>query len=299
MKVLQRILLTCVISLAFRDTPGAGAETSHHTQFLSSTELRNVRAPATRYVAERRAFVADGDVMIGALLPITRAPGRSGPCTKASFHPWLNMHFFEPFLFVLRTYNFSLTARRPNGTRAQLSVGFIAADQCRNGDLTDDVKFALDITATKPTGQNGNFPQARCKGDVREKKKKPVLGLVGPWLVDRKVSAIAPLMAAYKIPQIVPDVARDEFSCIVPSENGTCLLEDDYQYLFRTGSSDRYLAYGAADILRHFNWTHFAVIAADDITNRVSRRSTFVRRQCGARSVLSVTHSEKCLGPSL
>ena len=246
-----------------------------HEFTRSTSTSHGPTVPATRYDPVNRRFTADGEVMIGALLPITRAPGRSGPCTDAKFNLNLNMYFFEPFLFVLRKYNFSLSAWRPTGSRAELSLGFIAGDQCRNGDLSDNVKLALDITATYPREGN-SFLEKRCRGSKTQMDKKPILGLVGPWLTDRKVSASAPIMAAHKVPQIAPSIARDEFSCVV-SRNGNCVLEDDNQYLFRTGSSDRYAAYAVADILRHFKWTHFGVIAAEDITNKVLL-GTFLKR---------------------
>ena len=236
---------------------------------------RHFRAPPIRYDEVNRRFLADGDVMIAALMPITRAPGSSGPCDKATFSAYMDMFFFEPFLFVLRTYNFSLTARLADGSRRRLSLGFAVGDQCRNGDITDSVKFALEVTSTLSVPKNRTFPSRMCSGfgsaSGREvvtssKKKAPILALIGPWLDDRKIGAIAPLMAAHELVQIATRSARDEFSCQQVGKNGSCHLE--HEFLFRVGTSDRSQAFATVYILKHFGWTHFAVITGANTADK-------------------------------
>ena len=254
-----KLYVTCIVVLLL---PHHGVQ--------DGVEGPGLSVPEARFDPVNRRLVADGDVLIAALLPITRADGESGSCINSKPVSNFILHFIEPFLFVLRSHNFSLSARLPNGSWTHLRLGYVIGDQCRGGDVTDSVKFALDIT--NPLAKEApNCPDRQNLFETGiNSGKKPVLGLVGPWQEDRKVSSTAPITAASQIVQIAPRITRDEFSCTVPSSSdGDCSMEPYYQYLFRTAASDRYQAYAVADLLRFYNWTHFAVVVAQDITNVV------------------------------
>ena len=246
----------------------------HTVTCLAALFLREQRVslalPEARFDPVNRRLVADGNVLIAALLPITRADRESGSCVNSKPVSNFILHFIEPLLFVLRSHNFSLSARLPNGSWTHLSLGYVIGDQCESGDVTDSVKFVLDIAKTSPEEKSPSTCRGRQQFSAadRELVMAPIVGLVGPWRKDKIVRATAPITSAYNLVQIASRINNDEFSCIVPgSSHGNCNLDDEYRFLFRAGSSDRYQAYAIADLLRYFNWTHFAVVVAEDNIN--------------------------------
>ena len=93
-------------------------------------------------------------------------------------------------------------------------------------------------------------------------KAQRIMGVVGPSVEEDKVALTASISSAYQLTQIATRSTRDTLSCVLHNSDA-CAAE--HRYLFRAGSSDTYQAYAIADLIKHFNWTHFAVVSAPDL----------------------------------
>ena len=222
-----------------------------------------------------RSLHRDGDISLAAVVIMYKplkssGDGQARTCgdLHASFSDGAALSFTEPFLYMLRRRNFSLTATVQDGSQLvtrSLRLGYSVFDQCAGSDggLLETAGLFHFLAAKKHfcTAGGGNLKSA-----IRTPKKERVIGVVGPSVEEEKVALAAPISSAYKLVQIATRSTRDDFSCVL--HNGeACTEGHDHEYLFRAGSSDTNQAYAIADLIVHFKWTHFAVVAAKDSTS--------------------------------
>lgn len=214
-------------------------------------------------------FSSPGDVTIAALLPMFEM----GPLQDCSVYNYKTSAWFvEPFLHVLRRHNFSLTAkvRQPGGWGNQtlvrrLKVGYVVFDHCWE-NVERAVAAALHLSGlaqaqlAQPKTVCENISSSSGSHSVRR-----VLAVVGPSVSDRLAATTAAIFSAHSMVQIATRTTHDEFS--VFQRDGGEAMNAGYDYLFRAASSDRYQAYALAALLNHLNWTHFAVVAATDVSS--------------------------------
>ena len=201
-----------------------------------------------------KMFVSAGDVTIAGIFPMFGSPR----CSK--FNHKTTAWYVEPFLHVLRKYNFSLTAsvEKPNAPGEKfvrrLRVGYSVMDQCWD-DVMPSVYATLHLTGIIGSHCTSHGPRSPNR----------VMAVIGPSKDDRMVQSTAPICSVQRVVQVATRCSLDHFSMHQDNERNSIL--SGYEYLFRAASSDRYQAYAIADILNYFNWTHFAVIAGTDLTS--------------------------------
>ena len=207
-----------------------------------------------------RSFFRRGDISIAAILPMfdSQTNVKACPGDRQSFSSDLALQYTEPFLFMLRGTNFTLSASAWNGSSEivrSLSLGFHVFDQCKGDDagLTEAAAIFHQLASKKNVCNISG-----SQGVPR------IMAAIGPSAEEDKVAMTAPISSSYGLVQIATRSTRDEFSCIV-SNGDVC--KDEYEYLFRASSSDVYQAYAISDLLQYFNWTHFGVVAAQDVTS--------------------------------
>ena len=249
----------------------------------------------------RRRLERDGEISIAAILPLSRRDA-NGSCS-AIFNPYV-MIFLEPLLFTLRRHGFSLSADATVGNttvQRRVSVGFRVSDQCAYGrqPLTDSLKFILGFSSVVDSPNDSVLSLSQCEfpleaeeDDGAEERQgeeegneeefvqpeaQRIMGLIGPLAMDDTVEATAPITSARHLVQIATRSSRDSFSCVLAESVEQCSWE--HEYLFRAGSSDRYQAYAIADIIKHYGWSHIAIVASEDLTNSLLRATLMERIQ--------------------
>ena len=229
-------------------------------------------AQAARHAASpsepKRSFSKDGDISIAAYFPMftpnNQAEGYVCRNGRRSLSSKMFLAFAEPFLFMLRRKNFSLTAVARDGSATierRLRLGFEIFDQCEEGD--GGLVEAAAVFQTIVRERQGFCKRDRASKPPTSHSGSPrIMAVVGPSIEEEKVAVTSVVSSANQLVQIATRSTREQFSCDGQNDCST-----DFEYLFRASSSDRFQAFAIADLIRHFRWTHFAVVAAKDITS--------------------------------
>ena len=233
-----------------------------------------VRAVSTRSDDWReRRYVSEGDIHLAALYPLYTVDAQSGRCSV--FNARLVLWQILALVDVLRQHDFALSARaRRNGTLAaekRLRLGYAIGDVC--GGKRTATAFALALARSS---RWGDFCPVDIPGLERptNESRFNVMAMVGPTQ-DILAANTAAILANSGMVQLSPFVGGDQFSCALPKADG-CERGQDYEYLFRIASTNSFQAYAIADILLHFNWTHFALVAAGDDSSSLNLMFEFL-----------------------
>ena len=219
-----------------------------------------------------REFGLFGDVIISSLFPIFNMD-LDFRCER--FRTLFVLSHTEPFLFLLRKRNFTLAAETPRGRPIHVDLGFTVRDMCV-GYITP-IDFSLVMADFSPAQAICSFERAErefifAKAEITSRSLRPVVAMIGPTNSIQS-SVTAPLLSAYNVVQVSPAASSDEFACHL-SASDQC--KSDFEYFFRTVSTDHAQAFAVADLLNHFGWNYTVVIHSYEflgLKNKFSSRA--------------------------
>ena len=224
-----------------------------------------------------------GDVLIGSLFPIFEENSDTGECD--TFRELYVLSLVQPFLFLMRKRNFVLTATVTNSTRHagpgqatvgaggvadclenctqefHVDLGFTVSDMCV-GEKTP-IDFSLVMSDFSPSQavcsvQRGEGPFKFAREEIRS-RPRPVVAMIGPTN-SRQALVTAPILSAFNVVQVSPDATSDAFACHLSPGTEIDHCKSDFEYFFRTVSTDDTQAFAVADLLHHYQWNYTVVV---------------------------------------
>ena len=219
--------------------------------FSQSSEVQEVNT---------QHFFKEGDVYLSAILPVYYRDRDTGKCTILNnVALWLTFAFVD----VLRQHDFTVRARAPDGSERRLRVGYVLANQC--GGVPPAVDFTLRFQSLSVDHNYCSSPNPASSPLAGVPRPLKTMAVVGP-LGSEDNLATAPLNANRGMVQLSTFVSGTQFSCVLP-KGKSCGPGSDYEYLFRFASTDPFAANAMLDILLHFGWSHFALVAANTLSS--------------------------------
>lgn len=196
-------------------------------------------------VGDHQKARKDGDIIIGALFPVHKAPHDTSVYTRKCAEIWeqYGIHRIEMFLTTLEKIN------NDSSILPGVDLGYDIRDSCWYSPiaLEQSIDFIKDSIASIDSLETNFTSRDRCAVD----SDKPIAGLLGPGSSSNTIQ-VQNLLQLFEIPQIGYSATSMELS-----------NKNLYEYFQRVVPSDDYQAQAMLDIVLKFNWTYVAAIYTD------------------------------------
>lgn len=197
-------------------------------------------------VTVRRTARSDGDIILGALFPVHRAPNDTTTYTRTCGKIWeqYGIHRIEMFLLTLERIN------NDQSILPNITLGYDIRDSCWYSPiaLEQSIDFIKDSIASIDALENIN---STSKEVCSAENRKPIAGLIGPGNSHNTIQ-VQNLLQLFHIPQIGYSATSMELS-----------KKSLYKYFLRVVPSDKYQAQAMLDIVLRYNWTYISTIHTD------------------------------------
>lgn len=187
----------------------------------------------------------DGDIIIGALFPVHKAPQNTSVYTRKCEEIWeqYGIHRIEMFLNIIERIN------NDSSILPGITIGYDIRDSCWYSPiaLEQSIDFIKDSIAGMEAKEKNFTTGDKCTKD----SDKPIAGLLGPGSSSNTIQ-VQNLLQLFEIPQIGYSATSMDLS-----------NKNLYEYFLRVVPSDEYQAEAMLDIVTKFNWTYVAAIHTD------------------------------------
>lgn len=187
----------------------------------------------------------DGDIIIGALFPVHKAPQNTSVYTRKCEEIWeqYGIHRIEMFLNIIEQIN------NDSSILPGIILGYDIRDSCWYSPiaLEQSIDFIKDSIAGMEAEETNFTTGDQCTKD----SEKPIAGLLGPGSSSNTIQ-VQNLLQLFEIPQIGYSATSMDLS-----------NKNLYEYFLRVVPSDEYQAEAMLDIVMKFNWTYVAAIHTD------------------------------------
>lgn len=197
-------------------------------------------------VSGRRNARQEGDVIIGALFPIHRAPENQVEYTRDCGEVWeqYGIHRTEIFLQTINEINAN-PKLLPN-----ITVGYDIRDSCWYSPiaLEQSIDFIKDTLASLDSQDNMD---ANSSDACVNEYQQPIVGLIGPGSSQNSIQ-VQNLLQIFNLPEIGFSATSMELS-----------NKNLYKYFLRVVPSDKYQGKAMLDIVLRYNWTYISTVHSD------------------------------------
>ncbi|KAL5009877.1 hypothetical protein ScPMuIL_012182 [Solemya velum] len=186
-----------------------------------------------------------GDIILGALFPIHKAPSDRTSYTRNCGEIWeqYGMHRIEMLFKTLDEIN-----NNPN-ILPNITLGCDVRDSCWYSPIA--LEQSIDFIKASVSSLDDPSKNHTIKEGCSVKSNQPIAGLIGPGSSENSIH-VQNLLQIFHIPQIGYSATSTSFSD-----------KNLYKYFVRVVPSDRYQAQALLDIVLHFNWTYISTVYTD------------------------------------
>ncbi|XP_064628882.1 metabotropic glutamate receptor 1-like isoform X2 [Lineus longissimus] len=194
---------------------------------------------------ERKVSRQDGDIIIGALFPVHRAPGFKTAFTRQCGEFWeqYGIHRIEMFYQVLDEIN----AR--DDILPEIKLGSDIRDSCWYSPiaLEQSIDF-IKASIASLESQHKNDTQQNISSSCQKEAEKPIAGLIGPGSSAVTIQ-VQNLLSLFNVPGIGYSATSKDLSD-----------KSMYKYFLRVVPSDSLQAQVLLDIVQRYNWTYISTV---------------------------------------
>ena len=195
--------------------------------------------------SKQRSARQDGDIILGALFPVHKAPDDTTQYTRTCGQIWeqYGIHRTEMFFRTLERIN-NDTAILPN-----ITLGWDIRDSCWYSPiaLEQSIDFIKNSIASLEEGnRNDSLPACGSR-----RHGKPIAGLIGPGSSQNSIQ-VQNMLQIFQIPQIGYSATSMDLSD-----------KNLYKYFLRVVPSDMFQARAMLDVVLRYNWTYISTVHSE------------------------------------
>lgn len=196
--------------------------------------------------AEQRSARQDGDIILGALFPVHKSPLDTTRYTRTCGEIWeqYGIHRTEIFFVTLEKIN------NDQNILPNISLGWDIRDSCWYSPiaLEQSIDFIKNSIASV---EQGNLNDSSPVCGPRQKRGKPIAGLIGPGSSQNTIQ-VQNMLQIFQIPQIGYSATSLDLSD-----------KNLYKYFLRVVPSDKFQASAMLDVVLKFNWTYISTVHSE------------------------------------
>ncbi|KAH9514732.1 hypothetical protein Btru_023450 [Bulinus truncatus] len=193
---------------------------------------------------DQPAYVQEGDINIGALLPLSDYVGPH--CSRNVRFGSISFEYSESIKFAVDMVN------RDRSILPNVTLGFVAMNDCSNGNiaLAESLSFLPRVsTAQRPDQSNASSPQCGAASPADcPMPTYDVIGVVSPTNSQPTVM-VSQLLTTYRIPIVGSTATSDALSD-----------KTQHPYFLRVSPPDKYQVAAMLKFIADQGWTYLSVL---------------------------------------